>query len=199
MEHGTSQPLHRQRVLACSVPLAKLWAWLLVPPFVFEADLSQPSSKPSNQPQGNFITPRTIYTPKGKPGRKAVVLEDGKHTALQQESSRGSRRKQLVSRDSLQMGGQSNGSGITGTITRVSCQILFTGEARTPHRQRGKVFGAGLWMRNNSIPPSCSFSPNQVRAWLNTCRQLGKEHTKGLGPRGQPTGAVPAPATNTQP
>lgn len=87
-------------VLARSVPLAGLWAWLLVPPFVFEAEPSQPSLKPSNQPQGNFITPsnfitsRPIYTPKGKPRRKAVVLEDGKHTALQQESSRGSGREE---------------------------------------------------------------------------------------------------------
>lgn len=40
------------------------------------------------------ITPSPIYTPKGKPGRKAGALEDGKHTALWRQSSRGSGRNE---------------------------------------------------------------------------------------------------------
>lgn len=112
--------------------------------------------------EATCITPRPIYTPKGKPGRKAVVLEDGKQTALWQQSSRGSGRKEeeAAGEQGLPADGRAVlAQEITGSITQTSCQLLFTREATAPKGRGRGVSGAGLWVRNNSTPPSCNFSP----------------------------------------
>lgn len=60
-----------ERVQSRSVPLAELWAWFLVAPFVSEAEPSQPSPKPSNQPWGNVHNPQTYLHTKGQTWEKS--------------------------------------------------------------------------------------------------------------------------------
>lgn len=80
--------LSRKRSQSHSVAWAELWAWLAL--LFSRLNLCSSHQSLPTSHGATCITPSPIYTPKGKPGRKAGVLEDGKHTALWQQSSRGS-------------------------------------------------------------------------------------------------------------
>lgn len=162
------------------MPLAELWAWFLVAPFVFEAESLQPSPKPSNQPWGNLHNPQTYLHTKGQTWEKSSSAggwETHSTLAAEQQREREERGGSGWGAGTPCRWESSHGSGITGRITQVSCQILFTREAMAPYGQRERSFWGRL--RNNSTPPSCSFSPSQVSAdhmqvaWERAQERLG--------------------------